>query len=898
VTNKADGALAAALQHRVGLARYGNGVLQRVISLVNDAETDIVRQIEKRFGSGPIDETHWAGKRLTDLLAQVRAINVEAHTEIANRLGQGLEAQASYEGEWAAELSRRVGVRGSFVTPSAARLKALVYRSPFAGGVLKDTVRRLEASGFERMKRALQIGLVQGESTDQIVRRITGSADLKYADGVTAVNRRGVERIVRTATTHVNVATQREIMAANPALYRGWLFVAVLDERTSLVCMGNSGRVFPVDSGPFPPLHFYCRSTILPLLASNPEDPKLRTYEQWLREQPEALQRQILGKTRFDLWKQGGLNLKHFVDGGRALTIAELKAWDEQAFIRAGLTPVPRALAERPAQLSWESMPGMTTAHMPELHTAPLAQRQEFHNAIERALVDDQGRDIIADRLGLVPAETIQGQGVFQGRVNPGSQGQAYVRLAPNGLDVAREDQRLLNAAEAIRGRLLRQDAAAWHKPVFRPDLTPEIANLVDARIGRTLTEDEAKSVAAVMQRTTGSDFFTPIATRDGFRFLNVPEVTGIPNADFQRLTREALRRSDLDTVEVRQAYASSGYIDNDWSVHPNGEGYRNAIAGTGRRDVQRAADELYARLGPRIARIEDDFARRYGWSVDRSTRFWERRDPAQAVRVAEDLALPRVGPAEITARQPTVIRPDWSRSAQAHLAREHVTAPGVRTGNEWLSWQRPDGRLGPAITDGSPVRVQNDAAMQAVFNNGLDPVDLHHNHPTNGPFSPADMRTLAFNGMRRMYAHGHSGTVYVAELTPKVRAILKGAEISMDGGVTGGGQAGNYMWMIDGLSERRQALQNRFLFEARIPEPSDAVLKQLSDMRSHALGVALRDAGIIRYHARMQAAQLDAIAAYRPLFDAMVKDMTKSAKAWLKAAEKVEAKLVARGLR
>jgi len=651
----ADGALAATLEHRVGLARYGNGVLQRVIRLVNDAEKDIVRQIERRFGSGsgPVDETHWAGKRLNQLLAQIRAINAEAHAEIATRLGEGLEAQATYEGEWTGELARRVGVRGDFVTPSAARLKALVYRSPFAGGVLKDTVRRLEASGFERMKRALQIGLVQGESTDQIVRRITGSADLRYADGVTAVNRRGVERIVRTATTHINVATQREIMAANPALYRGWLFVAVLDERTSLVCMGNSGRVFPVEKGPFPPLHYYClpgdalvasrhritgaskrwfegqlvvvrtasgrevactpnhpvltrrgwvaagaldltdevicdgrgqgealadaqdqdveariedvaeaflgsggvrpvpmpmtaedfhgdgadgeiavvgtnrgltvedkaallqearnvvfqggdpttaalsrglqfvalpfapsdglvggggegapllraeaghsgellltpvteaytllaqhagddvggdphlfgdaghadasgehadsgggvdvalagvlhgnassgerpvhglevaadfvgdlhpgdagtvqadnvvflgrrefaghvfnletasgyystggivvhncRSTILPLLASNPEDPKMRNYEQWLREQPEEVQRRILGKTRFDLWKQGGLNLKHFVDGGRAFTIAELRAWDEQAFIRAGL---------------------------------------------------------------------------------------------------------------------------------------------------------------------------------------------------------------------------------------------------------------------------------------------------------------------------------------------------------------------------------------------------------------------------------------------------------------------------------------------------------------------------------------------------------------------------------
>lgn len=339
MSQQTDRALAATLQHRIGLARYSNHVLRRMVKAVNEAERDIVDQMRQRFGNGPIDEASWSGRRLVSLLKAMRSINAEAHSVMLKTAGEGLEAQAKYEVEWTQELINRVGIDRTFTWPSAAKLKALVYRSPFSGGILRDQVKKLEARSFEALQKAIKIGLLQGESLDQIVRRVTGDRELMYADGVTSVTRKGAERIIRTATTHVNVATQREIIAANPHLYRGWLFVAVLDERTSLICQGNSGQVFPIDKGPFPPLHYYCRSTILPLLKSQKEDPKIKTYEQWLKEQPEEVQREILGKTRYDLWKQGGLNLKQFVDGGRAFTIDELRKRDAEAFIRAGLTP-------------------------------------------------------------------------------------------------------------------------------------------------------------------------------------------------------------------------------------------------------------------------------------------------------------------------------------------------------------------------------------------------------------------------------------------------------------------------------------------------------------------------------------------------------------------------------
>jgi hypothetical protein len=49
---------------------------------------------------------------------------------------------------------------------------------------------------------------------------------------------------------------------------------------------------------------------------------------------------------------------------------------------------------------------------------------------------------------------------------------------------------------------------------------------------------------------------------------------------------------------------------------------------------------EILAALGPRISAVEDAFAKRYGWTPDKSTRVWE-RNPAYK---AHDFSLVQVG--------------------------------------------------------------------------------------------------------------------------------------------------------------------------------------------------------------------------------------------------------------
>jgi hypothetical protein len=49
------------------------------------------------------------------------------------------------------------------------------------------------------------------------------------------------------------------------------------------------------------------------------------TYYDWLSKQSAATQKDVLGATRYDLWKKGGVNPDRFYDDGRYMTLDEMR---------------------------------------------------------------------------------------------------------------------------------------------------------------------------------------------------------------------------------------------------------------------------------------------------------------------------------------------------------------------------------------------------------------------------------------------------------------------------------------------------------------------------------------------------------------------------------------------
>jgi SPP1 gp7 family putative phage head morphogenesis protein len=147
--------------------------------------------------------------------------------------------------------------------------------------------------------------------------------------------RRRVEPLIRTTVAAITNRVKLWIYQLNPQLVPAIEWTAIIDNRTSALCRGLDGyrwrtsdkkpightRAWP---GP-PPAHWRCRSTLTPTRNNAPANEQ--RYDRWLRDQPADVQLEVLGRTRYDMWRDGRISsVKDLTDQtNRPLQVDELK---------------------------------------------------------------------------------------------------------------------------------------------------------------------------------------------------------------------------------------------------------------------------------------------------------------------------------------------------------------------------------------------------------------------------------------------------------------------------------------------------------------------------------------------------------------------------------------------
>jgi SPP1 gp7 family putative phage head morphogenesis protein len=242
------------------------------------------------------------------------------------------------------------------ITPNAGVLRTTMLNTPMQGAPLADWIAELEEADVRRANRVITNGILTGKSSDEIATELLGSKSLQYKDGVRTVTERGAEALVRTATNHAASVGRQSVWEENVDIVDKVRWVSTLDSRTSPVCRERDGKTYPVDKGPRPPAHIRCRSTTVAVVKSweelgfameeldagtrasiNGQVPADMTYYDWLSTQSAATQKDVLGATRYDLWKKGGVSPDRFYDDGRYMTLDEMRKSMPDAFAKAGL---------------------------------------------------------------------------------------------------------------------------------------------------------------------------------------------------------------------------------------------------------------------------------------------------------------------------------------------------------------------------------------------------------------------------------------------------------------------------------------------------------------------------------------------------------------------------------
>lgn len=183
---------------------------------------------------------------------------------------------------------------GNLVNPDA--MDAIVTRTQTSIVALSMPI---PADVEAAIKSVIIKGVAMGEHPSVAAREMLARVGDRFEGG-----RRRAETIARTSmlTAHRDAALASRI--ANADVCTGWAWLASLSPRTCQVCISMHGTVFPHDS-PGPLDHPNGRCAAVPLTRYAPDGDPFKTGPDWFAEQPERVQRQILGPRRLAAYQRG-----------------------------------------------------------------------------------------------------------------------------------------------------------------------------------------------------------------------------------------------------------------------------------------------------------------------------------------------------------------------------------------------------------------------------------------------------------------------------------------------------------------------------------------------------------------------------------------------------------------
>jgi SPP1 gp7 family putative phage head morphogenesis protein len=383
-------------KNAIDLNRYSNSVARRVINSYNDIIIDAVNQLRV------IDELAAPVKaaRLRSILAQLKesldgwagdsteitATELQGIAElqsqfVTDELRKALPAGVTRSAVNSVEISPQFAQSVVTTDPTQLNVVALsddlfaaVNGAPQTfsltaaqgatitlpnGEVVSKAFRGIATSQSERFSQVVRNGLLTGETTPDIAKRLIGNlqfgekaktvGQLAAAGGqATQVADNQILTLIRTSINQVANTASQQVYEANQDITQKYRYVATLDTRTSAICRALDGREFEYGKGPMPPQHFNCRSTTVPVinykeLGFSPPPPARRasmdgqvpaneSYGEWLKKQPRTTQADVLGPGKVAYFnrlanKYGAQDAmaKLVRDDGSELTLAQLR---------------------------------------------------------------------------------------------------------------------------------------------------------------------------------------------------------------------------------------------------------------------------------------------------------------------------------------------------------------------------------------------------------------------------------------------------------------------------------------------------------------------------------------------------------------------------------------------
>lgn len=321
-----------AIGRTVTLQRFSNQLSREADQLITDAYAELERIVRRRppmaVSRGRVDRRIAALiDEANDVIIQLyRALNRHSKGQWTT-LGQAVvRAEAEYLGGFAAS-----GV-GGIVVPTRAQVAAIITYNPVEGAILGDWWGKQSRASRDRFAEQVRLGMTRGDTLGEMARRIRGrvvssGGSRRFEGGSLQVSRSQATALVRTATNEIANAAHLITYEQNADVVGSVEFLAILDERTTVQCGALDGTRWRVDDPALkrPPLHWNCRSTLIPVVAGMISRRRRQTYQEWFAGLDAKQQDRILGPSRGKLYRQGVALDDMIRTDGRMISLDKLR---------------------------------------------------------------------------------------------------------------------------------------------------------------------------------------------------------------------------------------------------------------------------------------------------------------------------------------------------------------------------------------------------------------------------------------------------------------------------------------------------------------------------------------------------------------------------------------------
>lgn len=175
----------------------------------------------------------------------------------------------------------------------AARLWSIINGQPIPANGLKPSpfMQAFINSAKASVENIIQKGYANKTPIREVLNEIIGTIEAQRRDGALNRVKNQGDAVIDTVLQHISSVTQAAI---GSAYYGRYMWVSVIDGRTTDICRSRNRNIYRYGEGPLPPAHIRCRSKVVPVGRNDKADDVPDSFFDFASEQPISVQNDIL----------------------------------------------------------------------------------------------------------------------------------------------------------------------------------------------------------------------------------------------------------------------------------------------------------------------------------------------------------------------------------------------------------------------------------------------------------------------------------------------------------------------------------------------------------------------------------------------------------------------------